>query len=211
MTNVPDPQTARSPELERIPRGDCRHVNFHYNRGAVRESAADWIDRECPDCGLKESLGTSDDPRADADIWPIEPCPVCGMNLHPCGFCSAAGYCQVIVCSKCGDGTHGHATIPAIAAPAGLQVAGLRRVPTSFAVVPVSADLSTVRTPLRVERRGSYADDLWIIAQHGQVWTRDTGWDYDVQPSSRTEMFNARTLWTLDEAMTQCADLLEVP
>lgn len=55
---------------------------------------------------------------------------------------------------------------------------------------------------LLIEKRRSLGDDVWAITDGGQVLNKSGKWEWEMQPSSRTDAFLARSRFTLREAVT---------
>lgn len=56
--------------------------------------------------------------------------------------------------------------------------------------------------PLFIERR-DFEQDVWAIRKGPLVLLRSGKWDYEPQPSSRTDAWLAKARWTESEAIEQ--------
>jgi hypothetical protein len=57
---------------------------------------------------------------------------------------------------------------------------------------------------VRIERRGGLKDDVWAITRGREVMNARGGWEFEPQPSSRSQAFLARTRFTLRGALALC-------
>lgn len=74
--------------------------------------------------------------------------------------------------------------------------------------LPVQPEILESVGPVSIERTGtkyglgdSWAADAWAIRCMGRCYGRNGEWDFEPQPSSRTDEWLAVYRWTLDEAM----------